>query len=86
VPELQVILGKRIRERRLKAGFSQESFADHCGLHRTYMGGVERGERNLTIQSVMTIARGLGISMSELLTGIEKHVEGAKQGLKQKQS
>ena len=86
MPELQVILGKRIRERRLKAGFSQESFADHCGLHRTYMGGVERGERNLTIQSVMTIARGLGISMSELLTGIEKHVEGAKQGLKQKQS
>ena len=72
--ELQIVLGKRIREHRLKAGFSQESFADHCGLHRTYMGGVERGERNLTIQSVMTVATGLGISMSELLAGIEKQV------------
>jgi hypothetical protein len=42
------------------------------------MGGVERGERNLTIQSVMTVARGLGISMSELLAGIEKLVEPPK--------
>jgi transcriptional regulator with XRE-family HTH domain len=42
------------------------------------MGGVERGERNLTIQSVMTIAKGLGISMSELLSGIEKQVEPQK--------
>jgi transcriptional regulator with XRE-family HTH domain len=75
VAELQIVLGKRIRELRLKAGFSQESFADHCGLHRTYMGGVERGERNLTIQSVMTVATGLGISMSELLAGIEKQVQ-----------
>lgn len=53
-------------------GFSQESFADHCGLHRTYMGGIERGERNLTIQTVLTVAKGLGITMSELLSGIEK--------------
>ena len=78
MPQLQIVLGKRIRDFRLKAGFSQESFADHCGLHRTYMGGVERGERNLTIQSVMTIAKGLGISMSELLAGIEKQVETPK--------
>jgi hypothetical protein len=42
------------------------------------MGGVERGERNLTIQSVMTVARGLGISMSELLNGIEKQVDVVK--------
>lgn len=56
-------------------GFSQESFADHCGLHRTYMGGIERGERNLTIQTVLTVAKGLGITMSELLSGIEKQAE-----------
>jgi len=42
------------------------------------MGGVERGERNLTIQSVMTIAKGLGIDMSELLADIEKQVEQPK--------
>ena len=78
MPALQVILGKRVREFRLKAGFSQESFADHCGLHRTYMGGVERGERNLTIESVMMIATGLGISMSELLAGIEAQAVPSK--------
>jgi len=74
VPDLQVILGKRIRELRSKKGFSQESFADHCGLHRTYMGGIERGERNLTIQTVLTVSKGLGMSMSELLSGIEKQL------------
>ena len=75
VPNLQKVLGTRIRELRLKMGFSQESFADHCGLHRTYMGGIERGERNLTIQTVLTVAKGLGITMSELLSGIEKQAE-----------
>ncbi len=72
--ELQTVLGKRIRELRSKNGFSQESFADHCGLHRTYMGGIERGEHNLTIETVMTISTGLGMTMSELLAGIEKQV------------
>lgn len=75
---LQAILGKRIRDLRSKRGFSQEAFADHCGLHRTYMGGIERGEHNLTIGTVMTIAKGLGLSISELLSGIEKQVETPK--------
>jgi transcriptional regulator with XRE-family HTH domain len=75
VNELQVVLGRRVRELRKKKGFSQESFADHCGLHRTYMGGIERGEHNLTIQTAVTIARGLGITVSKLLSGIEQHVE-----------
>lgn len=73
-----MVLGKRIRELRSKKGFSQESFADHCGLHRTYMGGIERGERNLTIQTVLTVSKGLGMSMSELLNGIEKQIGGAE--------
>lgn len=73
--DLQRVLGKRIRELRLKKGFSQESFADHCGLHRTYQGGIERGERNLTIQTVLTVAKGLGMSMSDLLSGIEKELK-----------
>ena len=74
VADLQAVLGKRIRELRSKKGFSQESFADHCGLHRTYMGGIERGEHNLTLGTAMTIANGLGVSISELLAGIEKQV------------
>ena len=42
------------------------------------MGGIERGERNVTIQTVLTVAKGLGITMSELLSGIEKQVEPPK--------
>ena len=72
--ELPVVLGKRVRELRRKKGYSQESFADHCKLHRTYMGGIERGEHNLTIQTALTIARGLGISLSKLLSGIEEEL------------
>jgi transcriptional regulator with XRE-family HTH domain len=78
VPDLKVVLGKRIRELRSKNGFSQESFADHCGLHRTYMGGIERGEHNLTIETLMTVAKGLEIAMSDLLAGIEKQVRPLK--------
>ena len=78
VPHLQKVLGLRIRDLRSKKGFSQESFADHCGLHRTYMGGIERGERNLTIQTVFTVAKGLGMTMSDLLSGIEKQVDTPK--------
>jgi transcriptional regulator with XRE-family HTH domain len=78
VQELPVVLGKRIREFRLKKGFSQESFADHCGLHRTYMGGIERGEHNLTIQTALTIARGLEITLSRLLSDIEKELPSPK--------
>ena len=72
--ELQKVLGSRIRELRQKKGFSQESFADHCGLHRTYMGGIERGEHNLTLQTTLTIARGLDITLSKLLSGIEQQI------------
>ena len=73
--DLPNVLGTRIRELRRKGGFSQESFADHCGLHRTYMGGIERGEHNLTIQTALTIANGLGITLSRLLAGIEKNIK-----------
>ena len=80
VQNLQTVLGGRIRELRSKKGFSQESFADHCGLHRTYMGGIERGERNLTIQTVATVAKGLGLTISELFADIEKQMEPPKFG------
>ena len=83
--DLQAVLGKRIRDLRTKKGFSQESFADHCGLHRTYMGGIERGEHNLTIGTLMTISKGLGISMSELLVGVEKQVDVPKRPAKSAQ-
>ena len=68
---LQQRVGKRIRELRTKRKWSQEEFADLCNLHRTYIGSVERGERNLTIESLHTIAKTLRVSLSELLRGMD---------------
>lgn len=67
--ELQARVGMNLRGHRLALGLSQESFADVLGVHRTYMGGVERGERNLTLQSVESIAERLNIDPLSLLTG-----------------
>ena len=67
--ELQA-LGARIREKRSAAGLSQEGLADACGLDRTYVGGVERGERNLGFVNLLRIAQALNVDPSELLTGI----------------
>lgn len=58
--------GARLRELRKSKGLSQESFAAHCGLDRTYIGGIERGERNVALRNIKIIARGLGVTISEL--------------------
>ena len=63
--------GQRVRQLRQGAGLSQEAFADKCGLDRTYIGGVERGERNVSLRNLNVIAEGLGISLSKLLKGLE---------------
>jgi transcriptional regulator with XRE-family HTH domain len=68
--EIQRRLGEKIRKLRLDKGFSQQSFADECGLHRTYMGSVERGERNLTLKTLQTVAKALGLTVADLLKGI----------------
>jgi transcriptional regulator with XRE-family HTH domain len=68
--DLQIQLGMRIRRLREKRGFTQESFADACGLHRNFMGAVERGRQNLTLKSLGIIAKGLGTTMSRLLSGL----------------
>lgn len=54
--------GARIRELRVAAGLSQENLASRCGLHRTYLGGVERGERNVGLLNIHAIAKALGVS------------------------
>lgn len=64
-------LGQVVRERRAEAGFSQESFAFKVGIHRTYVGAVERGERNLSLQNMLRIAEALGVRVSELLAEAE---------------
>ena len=60
-------LGNAIRCERNKLGISQEKFAEKSGFHRTYIGHVERGEKNITVVGLLKIAKTLGISTSELL-------------------
>ena len=68
--EIHKKLGKRIAELRKKRGFSQEGFAHECGFHRSYMGAVERGEKNITLAMVGRIAGGLKISLAELFRSV----------------
>ena len=64
-------LGQRIRELRTERGYSQESFADKCGVHRTFAGTIERGESNLSFQNIAKVAMTLDVSLSTLFTGLE---------------
>jgi len=64
------ILGENIRRLRMDAGWSQEELAEACGLHRTYIGAIERGERNVGLENIVEIARSLGILSSDLFEGV----------------
>jgi len=61
--------GKRVRELRKQKGWSQEDLADKAGLHRTYIGTVERGEQNISIDNIEKIAKTLGRSLEYLFKG-----------------
>lgn len=63
--------GARLRSLREAAGLSQEDLGELASLHRNYVGGVERGEYNLTLVSIARLAKALGISPSELLKGVD---------------
>lgn len=70
--ELQRIVGRNLRAYRMERGYSQEAFADYMGVHRTYFGAVERGERNLTLQTLEKIAEFLGLDPRSLLDDISQ--------------
>lgn len=69
---LRFLFANRVREERKRQGLSQEQLAEKTGLHRTYIGSVERGERNVSIDNVERIAKALGARPADLL------VEGSK--------
>ena len=64
---LMDVIASNIRILRKARGLSQEDLADMCDLHRTYIGSVERGERNITINSLETIAKALSVDPTKLL-------------------
>lgn len=64
---VQSRFGEHLREMRTAKGFSQEALADAAGLHRTYISSVERGERNVTLETIEKLAKALGISMAKLM-------------------
>lgn len=59
--------GSRVRQLRVERQLSQEAFAHACELDRTYIGGIERGERNVALRNIERIAASLGVSLSELM-------------------
>ena len=65
--ELQQALGRNLRRRRAERGLSQEKFAEILGFHRTYAGALERGEKNLSLQALETLAAALDADPRELL-------------------
>ena len=68
--DILVRFGRRVRQLRKKRGYSQEAFAAECGMDRTYMGGVERGERNIALRNIERVADALGLSLAQLMKGI----------------
>ena len=64
-------LGTRLRNLRQAQGVSQEGLADLAGLHRTYIGGIERGERNISVASLLALAKALEVSLSTLVEGVD---------------
>ncbi|RZK01567.1 MAG: XRE family transcriptional regulator [Flavobacterium sp.] len=65
--DILIQFGNRIRELRNEKQWSQETLADKTGFHRTYIGMIERGERNLSLRNVEILANSFGLSLSELL-------------------
>lgn len=65
------VIGQNLRKARLAKGWSQEQLSFESGLHRTYVGAVERGERNITVINLRKLATVLGVNLSSLVKGTE---------------
>jgi transcriptional regulator with XRE-family HTH domain len=69
-PDIRIRFGRMLRQRRRKLAVSQEAFADMCQLDRSYVGGVERGERNVALVNIEKIAGALKIPIAQLFRGV----------------
>ena len=75
--QAHVALGRAVRTFRQDLGISQEELADRSGMHRTYVGGIERGERNVSYANLLRLAGALSVSPSHLLARAEEHERSA---------
>jgi transcriptional regulator with XRE-family HTH domain len=67
--EIKQIFGYNVRKLRISQKISQEKLAEECDMHRTYIGGIERGERNVSLENIQKIADALGVKVRELFRG-----------------
>jgi len=65
--DINVLFGLRLRQLRMERGLTQEQLGHECGLHRTYVGQIERAEKNITLKNIEKIAKHLDINITELL-------------------
>jgi transcriptional regulator with XRE-family HTH domain len=70
--EISIVIGNRLRARRMELGYSQSDAAEKSGLHHTYIGQVERGEKNATVNSVERICTALDMSLADLFANISE--------------
>ena len=71
---LTTAFGDAVRRLRHERGWSQEEFADRVGVHRTYMGGVERGERNVILVNIGRISESLGLPLAGLMAEVDREI------------
>ena len=70
------MLGQNLRRTRVATGLSQEELADRAGLHRTYISSVERGERNVSLETIFLLAQALGVEPADLVTAASESEAG----------
>ena len=73
--DLLTQFGTRVRAARAGVGLSQEALAEACGLHRTYVGSVERGERNVGLLNLLSLAAALHVDPAQLVEGLHRPLE-----------
>lgn len=70
IPKYRKVLGENIRAHRRKAGWSQEKLAEKADLHHNYIGDIERGEENVSVDALMRIAMALRVTLTDLVSGV----------------
>jgi len=70
VQDILKVVGKRIGILRREKGWSQDVFADRSGFHRSYVGAMERGEKNLTVKTLKTVADTFGVRIRDLVSDV----------------